>query len=474
MREIEILKYVKCLVMVILFAPGAILTQQDNNMHHNHTDSMTVMDSLMTIDTMMVVDSTVKENTDKIDSEMNMHLGNNDEMGMSHSYSLSFPMNRNGSGTGWLPDESPMTGYMKHSGGWMLMLHGSIFLRYTASDITNEGSYGSAKWDAPNWFMGMAQKKIGKDGLFKAGLMMSLDRLTEGGSGYPLLFQSGETWEGKRLVNRQHPHDLFSELSVAYTQRINKNIDITAYLGYPGEPAIGPVAFMHRVSSSNNPDAPLSHHWQDATHITFGVGTLGVRYGMFRLEGSVFSGKEPDENRLNFDKPDINSYSYRLSFNPTGNFAIQVSQGFLKSPEALESGINVRRTTASITHSHNFTPARNINSTIAWGLNDKGLNQKEHSLLAEGNFQLKRINFYGRYEFVQKDPEELGLDGFDHDAKFNINALTLGANYRVFQFSETDLSAGIQGSIYFAPSALQQIYGKNPLSAQIYFKLSPQ
>jgi len=397
----------------------------------------------------------------------------NEELPMPHSFSLSLPMNRNGSGTGWLPDASPMNGYMLHSGKWMFMFHGSVFMRYTSTDITKSGSRGSSKWDAPNWFMGMAQSKIGSGGLLRFGLMMSLDRATEGGEGYTLLYQSGETWNGRPLVDRQHPHDLFSELSMGYTQRFSKDIDLTAYIGYPGEPALGPVAFMHRVSSSNNPDAPLSHHWQDATHITFGVTTLGFRYSAFKIEASAFTGSEPDENRFDFDKPKFGSYSYRVSVNPNENLAFQFSQGFIKSPEALDPGVDVTRYTASVIHSHNFSNLRNINTTFAWGLNDKGHDHKEHSFLLESNYNLNKLAVYGRYEFVQKDPEELDLEGFDHDTKFNINALTLGANFRVFNVSNTDISLGIQGSFYFTPNELQAIYGKNPLSAQVYLKINP-
>ncbi|NOS84267.1 MAG: hypothetical protein HOP31_03915 [Ignavibacteria bacterium] len=472
-------------IIIIAFVLSVIISnlysQHDHNtMDHgkmNHSDSNMVVDSTINADTNKTQHKHQHDiNENKIDdNESNEHTGHNMEsdIPMSHSYSLSLPMNRNGSGTGWLPDESPMNGYMLHSGKWMMMFHGSVFLRYTSTDITKEGTKGLSKWDAPNWLMGMAQRKVGSNGLLKFGLMLSLDRLTEGGDGYPLLYQSGETWEGKPLVNRQHPHDLFAELSVGYTQRLNKDIDITGYFGYPGEPALGPVAFMHRVSSSNNPDAPLSHHWQDASHITFGVGTLGLRYKIFRLEGSVFTGSEPDEERWGFDKMNLNSYSYRLSVNPTKNFALQFSQGFIKSPEALEPGVDVTRTTTSVIHSHNFSSTRNINTTFAWGYNDKGHGHTEHSFLLESNLQINKLALYGRYEFVQKDSDELSLEGFKHDAKFNINAITLGTNYRIFQFSNTNVSLGIQGSMYFSPKELQPIYGKNPLSAQIYIKLNP-
>lgn len=458
----KIIKLVKLIIVIMLFT-GAAYAQHD---HHNHD---TMSDSTKH-------DTTHNGNMNMNDMDMqnmNMSKYGHMSMAMSHSYSLSLPMNRNSSGTSWLPDESPMYGYMVHTNNWMLMFHGAVFGRYTSTNINNEGKRGASMWDAPNWFMGMAQRKIGDDGLFKFGLMMSLDRLTERGDGYPLLFQSGETWEGKPLVDRQHPHDLFSELSVAYTQKINKDADVTAYFGYPGEPALGAPAFMHRVSAGNNPDAPLSHHWQDATHITFGVGTLGLRLAQFKIEGSVFTGREPDENRYNFDKPKFDSYSYRISMNPNKNFALQFSQGFIKAPEALEPDVDVTRTTASVIHSYNFSSTRNINTTLAWGMNHKGEGHNEHSLLLESNLQIFKANVYGRYEYVQKDAEELALTGFDHDRKFSINSLTLGTNYTVGKLADIDISLGLQGSLYFMPSDLEDAYGKNPVSAQVYVKFSP-
>lgn len=392
---------------------------------------------------------------------------------MSHSFSLNLPMNRNGSGTGWLPDASPMYGYMLHKKKWMFMFHGNLFIRYNSQDITDKGTRGDSKIDAPNWIMAMGQRRVGQKGLFRFGSMFSLDPLF-GGDGYPLLFQTGETYQDKPLVDRQHPHNLFSELSIGYTHMFSRNTDLFVYLAYPGEPALGPVAFMHRPSSLNNLDSPLGHHWQDATHITFGVATLGFRYRIFKVEGSVFTGREPGEARYGLDKPKFDSYSYRLSANPTNNLAFQFSQAYIVSPEPLSPEENVRRTTASVIHALPFNKENySLNSTFVWGYNNSGGAHKEHSFTLESNLQLDRFAVYGRYELVQKSAEELILEGFEDHETFNINALTIGTNYTILRKFNTNLAVGVQGAIYMADPLLNPVYGNNPLSGQVYLRITP-
>jgi hypothetical protein len=408
-----------------------------------------------------------------------MHTMNHDEemdMGnMSHAFSLNLPMTRNGSGTGWLPDASPMYGTMYHTKKWMYMLHGNLFLRYNSQDIGKKGDRGGSKFDAPNWLMFMGQRKVGKNGLFHFNTMLSLDAPIAGGSGYPLLFQSGETYQGKPLVDRQHPHDLFSELSVSYSQALSKNVDIFAYVGYPGEPALGPVAFMHRPSALNNPDAPLSHHWVDATHITFGVATLGLRVGQFKLEGSSFTGREPNAERYGFDKPRFDSWSGRLSYNPNKNWALQVSHAFVKNPEELHVNENVNRTTASAVYSLPLSKNGWWNTTAVWGLNKTKDHDGEHAVLLESSIRKNKFSLYGKYEFVQKSVEELVLneDVFGHDAVFNVNAFTLGASYDLFKVSKTTVAVGTQLTLYNADKKLDNVYGKNPMAFQFYFRVYP-
>lgn len=401
--------------------------------------------------------------------DMNMPMGN-----MSHSFSLNLPMSRNGSGTGWSPDAAPMYGHMYHSKKWMYMLHYNLFIRYNKQDLTNKGTRGDEMVDAPNWLMFMGQRQVGEKDLFRFGTMFSLDAVITGQQGYPLLFQSGESAHGVPLVDRQHPHDLFSELSVAYSYAVSKKTDLFAYVGYPGEPALGPVAFMHRASALYNPDAPISHHWIDATHITFGVATLGVRVGDFKLEGSSFTGREPDENRYNLDKPRFDSWSGRLSFNPSKNWALQVSHGYIKSPEPLHPDENVNRTTASAEYSLPLKNNNWFNATAVWGMNKQKGENGENAALLEASYRVNKLALFGRYEYVQKSTEELNLDESVYGNElFPVNAYTLGFNYDLLDISKTRVALGSQFTLYNNDKKLYTLYGKNPMAFEVYLRIYP-
>ena len=408
---------------------------------------------------------------------MNYGLMMDTTMRMTNGLSRNLPMNRNGSGTSWHPDNTPMYAYMKTPANsrWSYMLHYALYLRYTNQNVNNTGGRGrDSQFGAPSWVMGMAQRKVGKRGLFQARLMLSPDALLVGNGGYPLLFQTGESYKGQPLIDRQHPHDLVSELSVSYAHAFSKDIDLYGYVGYPGEPAMGPPAFMHRISSFNDPNAPISHHWQDATHILFGVATVGFRYKWAKLEGSTFKGREPDENRYNFDAPKFDSYSYRLSVNPSPSLALQFSQGFLHSPEETHADENVTRTTASLLHSKGLGPQRYVTSAFVYGHNGhEGIG--ENSFLAESSLQLNRAAVYGRFENVGKSVEELVLgDRIEPESRvLTVTNLTLGANYRLAQHRQTDLVLGAQVTASMPDKTLQAFYGNTPVSGLIYLRISP-
>jgi hypothetical protein len=427
-----------------------LATGRSQHEHHNMANDSSMHDQMMEKDTMD-------------------HGG----MLMSNSYSLNLAMNRNGSGTSWLPDSSPMYMYMMGNSRNSWVIHGDIFVRYNNQDLFNAGSRGGIKWDAVTMLTGMYNRRVGERGLFNATAMLSADPYIMGGTGYPLLFQTGETYNGKKLVDRQHPHDLFSGLSVAYTYAINKDIDLTGYFGYPGEPALGPVSFMHRPSAMNNPNAPLGHHWQDATHTTFGVGTLGLRINDVKLEASIFTGREPDENRYDFDKPTFDSYSYRLSWNPTSTWAFQFSQGFLHSPDPLEPDVDVNRITASVINSK-YMRTLNWSQSLIWGLNHySGQSKDEHSILYENNLQFRMQAIYMRYEFVTKSADELDIQDHFGQASFNINSLTIGYNHQLAPLAPLEISLGLQGTMNFAPMQLQELYGVTPVGLQVYLLLRP-
>ncbi len=404
---------------------------------------------------------------------------------MTSGLSPNLSMSRDGSGTSWLPDATAMHAIMFGGGGWQLMTQFNIFLRYDNQDVFRQGSRGSAKFDAPNMGMLMGQHQVGKNGLFNFSIMMSLDPLTVQGGGYPLLFQTGESWKGVPLVDRQHPHDLFSEVAVSYTQAFSPKADLSVYLGYPGEPALGPVTFMHRPSGMYGPDAPIGHHWQDATHITFGVATLGFRFHDLKIEGSSFTGREPNENRYNFDKPRFDSYSARLSYNPSVNWALQISRGFIKSPEALNPAEDVTRTTASANYAIEYRPGNYITANLVYGLNQsKGLSD-DPSVGLEGAIELGKTSLYTRYEWVKKSFQELQLDRLfmpsiyfvgvlpPNKTLYSINAFTLGFNQQLFHLGKTNVAIGAQATLNLSPQALQSLYGKTPVGAEIFLRIFP-
>ncbi|WP_114939713.1 hypothetical protein [Mucilaginibacter endophyticus] len=438
--------------------------------HHDMQMSDTTKKNLRMNSTKPMVMDGMDMSGMKMDTPMHHH------MTMTSQFSRDLPMNRDGSGTSWVPDETPMYAYMIHGKKWMSMVHGSFFARYNNQDLFNSGKRGgSNRIDVPNWLMFMTQRKVGNNGLFSINTMFSFDPFLVGNGGYPLLYQTGESYKGRKLVDKQHPHDLFAELSVAYTQRVAKDADISLSFGYPGEPALGPPVFMHRLSAINDPDAPLGHHYQDATHITFGVATLAFRIKNVKLEGSIFTGREPDEHRYDFDKARFDSYSARLSYNPSKEWALQVSDGWIHSPEEAEPSQNVNRFTASAIHTKMLGKNSYVATTVVYGQNHYSDNKKtQPSVLLENTFQLNKTAIYGRYEFVQKDAEELDMhDTYPLNPNFNINALTLGVNHILSSFKNTNVTGGIQATLNVSPSALKPLYGSAPVGFEVYLRISP-
>jgi len=378
-----------------------------------------------------------------------------------------YPMTREGSGTSWQPDATPMEGVMLMKGDWMMMVHGFINGIYDKQS----GPRGDDKTFTESMAMLMAQRPLG-DGKLGLRAMLSLDP-TMGKSGYPLLFETGETANGTTpLVDRQHPHDAFMELSASYSLPVGQDSAVYLYGGLPGEPALGPSAFMHRFSGMRNPEAPLTHHWLDSTHITFGVVTLGASKGPFKLEASSFNGREPDENRWDIETRKFDSWSTRLSYNPTTQWSMQVSYGDLKSPEQLEPDIRVRRTTASATYQAD-TSAGPWQTTLAWGQNYRSgpdVSERLPGWLLESTLvAYEKHTVFGRFEQVLNN--ELFQDGQPlAGEKFRIRKVSVGY---IYDFAKTGKASwGIGGlvGIADAPSPLDPYYGKHPTSTMVFLQ----
>ncbi len=380
------------------------------------------------------------------------------------------------SGTSWQPSSTPMFMHYKQSGGWLLLLHYNLVAGVNAQG----GPRGVTKIESANWIMPMAYHKLGKGTLQLRG-MMSLEPFTFPPGGSPLLFQTGETYKGQPLIDRQHPHDLFMELSAQYTHPLGERAAWFTYFGYPGEPALGPVAFMHRMSAMENPSATLSHHLQDSTHISFGVLTSGVTYRWLKLEGSVFNGREPDENRYDFDSHKWNSRSARLSFSPNREWTAQISHGFLRSPEAQEPDVDVRRTTASLQYNRPLNRG-NWATAFIWGRNHTAGHGEVHNLNgytfeSTVNFR-ERNSLYTRLELVDKnellraiDRTRLGIA--DDHPSFRIGAYTFGGAREVLNSRDVSVALGSDVTFYSKPAALDQIYGSSPVSWKVFLRLRP-
>ena len=376
-----------------------------------------------------------------------------------------YPMTREASGTSWQPDSTPAEGISFMHKDWMLMIAGYVNAIYDKQNSER----GDDKTFSSNMFMFMAQRPLGEV-TFGFRSMLSLDPLM-GKNGYPLLLQNGETADGVTpLVDRQHPHDLLMELAVIYSFPISSDRSLFIYLGLPGEPALGPPAFMHRFSGIDIPGAPITHHWLDSTHITYGVGTIGVTWKSFKLEGSAFKGREPDQNRWDIESPAFDSVSGRISFNPTGNWAAQASFGYIHSPEQLEPDVDTRRTTASIIYNR---PFQNMNwqTALAWGRNDNTPGKVLDGFLLESAIRiLDTHTLFSRFEKVEKD-ELFPNDHPLHGKEFTVNKISLGYIYDMPAWEHLKWGIGSALEINVIPNELKPSYGDSPKGYMVFVRV---
>ena len=400
------------------------------------------------------------------------------QMHMQHSMNmderpLGIPESRMGSGTSWLPDASPMHAAEIMLGEWTLMLHGKGFLQYDRQ----QGSRGGDQIGVTNWGMAAVSRALGAGRLELRG-MLSAEPWTIGARGYPLLLQSGESYGGAPLHDRQHPHDLFMELAALYERPVARNLALSFYIAAVGEPAVGPVAFPHRPSAADDPLAPISHHWQDGTHITFGVVTAGVFTRGVKLEGSWFNGREPDEQRTGFDYSGrkLDSYSVRMTANPGPRWSVSAWYAYLKSPELLHPDESLHRYGAAALTTQPFGRRGRWASALIWGANDQiSAGQPSHSVVLESSLDLDGTNaVFGRLEYVGKSAQELVVPSVLSAVEYDVGALALGYRRTVGTFAGLAAGAGARGSLNFVPASLQPEYGsRTPVGLVVYLELRP-
>ena len=379
-----------------------------------------------------------------------------------------WPMSRDASGTAWQPDLSEHGGVHAVRGDWTLMGHAVFNLVH---DWQN-GPRGDAKTFVSGMLMGAARRDFADGSTLNLRAMLSPEPWM-GEDGFPLLLAAGETADGVApLVDRQHPHDLFMELSASYARRLSAGDSVYLYLGLPGEPAFGPPAFMHRMSALDSPEAPITHHWLDSTHIVFGVATLGWAHDGFKLEASSFRGREPDQDRWDIESPELDSWSVRASWNPAPEWSLQVSYADVTAPEQLEPDEDETKWSASALHTRRFGANGWWSSTAAWGrkTNNHG-ESKDAWLLETAVSPDDRWTVFARAERIETDELLPAAGGGHHGDVHTVAKASVGAVHDWRLAEHVRFGIGALYSLNRVPAALEPAYGGDPDGGMVFVRL---
>ena len=398
---------------------------------------------------------------------------------------LGIPLSRIGSGTAWVPDASPMYAIEGRVSSWTLMLQGAAFGQYD-----DQGSFrGDRQFGLIDSEMLMALRPLA-GGLLRFNVMTSFESFFVGERGYPELLQTGGAFDGARLTNRQHPHDLLTELAADFEHSITSKLATSVYVAAAGEPALGPVSYGNRPSAEDDPFAPLGHHWEDAAHGSDGVVTLGVYTRALKLEGSAFNGREPDDYRFNLDYTGarLDSYSGRVTAAPNANLTMSAWAGYVYGHDRLDDPTGMQRYGASILTVRNRPNGGAWTNGIVWGMNIHHHSARFHShepgaktytasaaLLLESSIDLNpRTSVYGRIEQVQKTADDLGFLGGEPMQLFTIRALSLGATRELHAWSSLSVGFGARGTLNFLPETLRFTYdARTPVGGSIFLRVRP-
>ena len=403
--------------------------------------------------------------------EMNM---SGDMSGMQSGSLIESLLQHATSGTDAEPNSTPGFMLMFTKGKWTFMFHGEAFL----NELQQTGPRGQDKLFSTNWWMPMAQRQFG-NGTLTIRTMISFEPATISSRRYPELFQQGETAFGRPIVDGQHPHDFFMELAALYDYKVTDRTLLSFYAAPMGDPAMGPVAYPHRASASEDPIAPLGHHLQDSTHIAAEVITVGITHRSVRLEASGFHGREPDEFRWNINSGKIDSWSARVTANPGQNWSLQYSIAQLHSPEELAPDEDIRRMTASLQYNR---PLRRGNwaSLLLWGRNqDASGGNVGNSYLLESTLRFLDRNYaWTRIENVDRTNELLLGEnpeppGFRERYFTRVQAYSAGYEREVGRIPHLSTGLGGQFTWYGVPEILQPVYGPHPVGVIVFLRVRP-
>ena len=346
-------------------------------------------------------------------------------------------------------------------------MHGTVFVQ----QIMQQGPRGSSQFGSINSGMVTAMHALA-GGRLQLRAMGSADVATVGGKGYPLLLQSGETYQGQPIHDRQHPHDMIMELAAVYDRDLTSTLAWQLYVAPAGEPALGPVAFPHRFAASADPLATLGHHWQDATHVSFGVLTTGVYSRRAKIEVSVFNGREPDQVRTNLDLGGarLDSYSGRVTVNATSALTLSASAGRIAHAEPSHDDAILRRGVLSALYYQPRADSGSRALSFTFGVNSEAHATASRSVGVEGQVDVRgRTQFFARAEVVEKSSEDLVLA--DDDVRHRVGHISLGVIRERSIARLGRLGLGVRGTLNVVPTTLAAAYGsRHPLSAAIYVR----
>ena len=383
------------------------------------------------------------------------------------------------SGTSIQPKVTSESESMIHTslGNWTFMFHANAFV----VDTQQSGPRGRDKFYSANWLMPAISRQFGRHSA-TLRTMLSLDPITVTKRRYPELFQSGETAYGLPIVDGQHPHDLLMEISGRYDFKLNDKTQVFVYGGPLGEPALGPTAFPHRASASENPAAVLGHHQEDSTHLSSSVITVGLTGGPLQLEASTFHGREPNENRWNIDGGRPDSFSSRLTLAANSNFSGQISIGRINSREALEPNMDTLRTTASIHHNKRFSSGH-FSTSLIWGRNKDLVSHGArifNAYTAESTIHFLSHNWaWTRIENVDRDRtlllgETRAALQAEEEPIGRVQAYTFGYERDLpVGISSVNVGLGTQVTAYSLTSQMKTVYGDRPVGFSVFLRIRP-